>query len=170
MSQVAFRDLQLNDQPPVLNRSDGATLSATGGVYFVPTAVHDDAFAFVPPKGPAKTYLLLASILDGAISIYNVQILNWGNLSEAARKSAEAALAAALAQNASLFRAQSWPSASRPLVVLLEEHLRILQTDAQKWRTSGLSLTSAAYATLRADEDNSSAVDRLRNSLGLPPP
>jgi hypothetical protein len=170
LSSVVFSDLEVNDQPPHLTRSDGVTLSARGGIFLVPTSVRNGSFSLVAPKGAAKAYLVLAAELDHAVSVYNVQLSKWNTLSVQGRKAAADDLAAEFTQNASQFASRSWPRASRHLISLLSKQLRQLVGDIQTWSAAGLLLSGPAYQKLIGDENVAPVADRVRSALGLPPP
>ena len=170
LSRVVFSNLKVNEKQPHLTRSDGVTLTAQGGTYLVPTAVSNDSFSLVAPTGQAKTYLVLAGRLDHAASVYDVQLAKWNTLTEPARRAAAHDLALAFGANAAQFTSHSWPQKSRHLVALLVQQLRQLVADIHQWSAAGLSLSGPAYQKLSGDEDVTPVADRLRNSLGLPPP
>jgi hypothetical protein len=170
LSPVVFKDLRVNDRVPHLTRSDGATLSAQDGIYLVPSTVRDGSFSLVAPKGAAKTYLVLAARLDHAISVYDVQLSKWNTLSRKARKAAVLNLASAYSENASQFASHSWPRRSQHLIGLLGKQLRRLNADIENWSKAGLSLSGPAYRKLTNDENVTPVANRVRSSLGLPPP
>jgi len=168
-STVSFQRLMVNGQPPHLDLTDGQVLIAADGIILVPSTVRQDAFTLAPPTGVAATYLHDAAGLDAAVSAYSVEIASWSSLPLATRTIDVQHLSAAYQTNASELKAQQWPRAARPDVLVLTNQLLRLVSDLRAWTAAGLQTKGNVYLTLRSDQEIAPVADKVRADLGLPP-
>jgi hypothetical protein len=170
MSLVTFDHLRVNGTSPSLTLlGGGQAMLASGGTFLVPSAVHDDAFSFSSPTGPAKSYLIAASALDRALSVFEVDQEQWSSLSTSRRTTAARTLRSAYETNAFELAFHPWPdNAKSDIKTLLRDDQQIVK-DIATWIRSGLSLKSNAYTTMTIDQGDGDLADQIRAELGLPP-
>jgi hypothetical protein len=170
MSNVRFQRLLVDGHPPKLTLVDGQTLSATGGIDRTPTAVHDDSFTFYDPTGAAKQYLKDATQLDGAVAKFNVAFATWKNPPTNAQVKSVRELAAAINKFSASVGSQTWPLATRPYIKPLiaqdQQDARALTT----WAASGGRKAASSFVNVLLSQDGSPWVNKVRSSVGLPPP
>jgi hypothetical protein len=66
-------------------------------------------------------------------------------------------------------KAQQWPRAARPDVLVLTNQLLRLVSDLRAWTAAGLQTKGNVYLTLRSDQEIAPVADKVRADLGLPP-
>lgn len=167
-STVRFSRLEVNDHAPHLDLLNGQTLMASDGINLVPTPLHANAFALVPPTAAAGRYLRCAARLDRVISLYNYQLASWSSTSLDQRGRDISRLLAAYAVFDADLNAPSWPPRARTsLRELVSANDRVVAA-YRAWLASGANTGTRADAeveqAMRAASSSSA-----RSSLALPP-
>lgn len=171
LADVTFQKMMVNGHRPKLVQADGVTLSATGGALEVPTPVKDDAFTFVRPKGAADQYLIDAAVIDAATAKLNVQVAQWSTASTTTKTRDVKAIESVFTFEAGQFRSQTWPGAAQSGVHDLIQFIVLDISNFKGWSAAGFKLSGPAFEKLQNTvQEESGAVDKLRASLGLPPP
>ena len=163
---VQIGHLLVNHTVPRLRLENGQVLIATNDITLVPTAVENDAFFLLAPKGTAKTYLDIARSLDVAISAFGANSSHWSVMSRTRRESIVNELEHRFQLNATALDALPVPNGD---AARLGHRSTVIAQDLSAWTAAGLTEHGASYERLVRDEHIAQLADQVRADLGLPP-
>jgi hypothetical protein len=170
LSTVAFQDLKVNNQTPVLNLRDGQVLIASDGTIGVPTPIVADSFSLVAPSGDELQYLDDEQNLDAALNKFDVQLAAWNAASVATKASDATTLSQALISDARALASQRWPASSRSAVAQLIQSVRTQLNYLTSWSIAHYDTRGIAFSRFQLELNrNVRLADALRATLGLPP-
>jgi hypothetical protein len=171
MGVAVFTSVQVNGATPTLVADNAVTLSATGGVYLVPTRFLHTSFTFRRATGAARRYLADAFAVDTVQAQFDVELRTWSTLSAPTRRGDVHDLSVAEVAMVRTLLSQPWsPATQRPVRELASTQLRLARAFAA-WARSGASLEGPAYDQLSlVSLVRHQSVITLRSTLGLPPP
>ncbi|MGB9113519.1 MAG: hypothetical protein WCF24_12440, partial [Acidimicrobiales bacterium] len=116
-SRVGFEDVTVNGAVPDLRFADGQALSATGGVFLVPTRFTDDSFQMLPATGFTRRYLLDAAAFNSVEDAFAVESLTWASDKVETRVADVQRLITAYHRFDEAIERESWPVATRPAML-----------------------------------------------------
>jgi hypothetical protein len=166
LSPTRFSQIELNAGPAKLPFSDGQTLSAEPGAYYVPTRVVDGAFSIRPATGYARQYLSDVQPYDLAVdelsvtakpAVYSDKRVN--------------GVIVALGKLVRAFSTQQWPKSVEKYLPGFERANRQNLIFFEKYKSAPLSKKHAVLAQqARASSKMPAYAVAIRTALGLPPP
>jgi hypothetical protein len=166
MAAPEFTDLQLNGRPPIVPFSDRQVLSTQSGTILEPSRVLHDGFHFTTPQGAPRQYLVDAFHFDTQLLRFDVDLLRWGGLGDAARGNALTRIELAYSAWRSTMLLQHWPVRARTEVAAVAKEV---SSCIQALRGSPPDDEGVSHAWVGAADALRVAVDGLRASIGLPP-